>query len=126
MSASKLLPAAGGLIGWAAAFTWVYALHGIGCASGWEQVDLGPANLQRLVLVLSWAVWVLVLVLSWAVWVLVLALWLWRARRRRVNNAGAAAGPGRLLLRLIELTAWVGLAATVVSLMPVVTHALCI
>jgi len=116
MSAPKLLPAAGGLIGWAAAFTWVYALHGIGCASGWERVDLGPASLQRLVLVLSWAVWVMLL-----------SLWLWRARRRRVNgNAGAAAGPGRLLLRLTELTAWVGLAATVVSLMPVVTHALCI
>ena len=116
MSAPKLLPAAGGLIGWAAAFPWVYALHGIGCASGWEQVDLGPASLQRLVLVLSWAVWVLLL-----------ALWLWRARRRRVNfNAGAEAGHDRLLLRLAEVTAWVGLAATVVSLMPVVTHALCI
>jgi len=59
--------------------------------------------------------------------VLLLALWLWRARRRRVNfNAGAEAGPGRLLLRLAEVTAWVGQAATVVSLMPVVTHALCI
>jgi len=116
MSAPKLLPAAGGLIGWAAAFTWVYALHGIGCASGWERVDLGPASLQRLVLVLSWAVWVALL-----------ALWLWRARRRRVNvDVGAAARPGRLLLRLTELTAWAGQAATVVSLMPVVTHALCI
>jgi len=121
LSAPKLLPAAGGLIGWAAAFTGVYALHGIGCASGWERVDLGPATLQRLVLVLSWAVWVMLLSLS-----LSLSLSLWRARRRRVNNAGAAAGPGRLLLRLTELTAWVGLAATVVSLMPVVTHALCI
>jgi hypothetical protein len=66
-------------------------------------------------------------VLSWAVWVMLLSLWLWRVRRRPANgNAGAAAGPGRLLLRLTELTAWVGLAATVVSLMPVATHALCI
>lgn len=117
MNARLLLPAAGGLLGWAAAFVLIYGLHGLGCAAGWDKVDLGSASLQRAVLVLSWTGCVLVS-----------ALWVLRARRRRTghrHHAGADGASG-LLLRLAEASAWMGLVATVVSLLPVATHSLCL
>lgn len=116
MNRSVLLAAAGGLFGWAAAFSWVYALQGIGCATGWDRVDLGSVSLQRAVLVVSW--------LAWSA---LLALWLRRVRvRRRHINSAPPAGATPLLLRLAEMSAWVGLVATIVSLAPAATHALCL
>lgn len=116
MKPLALLSAMGGLIGWAAAFASVYALHGLGCARGWDEVDLGPLSLQRAVLVLGWAAWTALL-----------AAWVWRVRRRGLRaGLSRPEPPAALVLRLAEVSAWVGLLATVVSLMPVATHALCL
>lgn len=115
MSRGALLAAAGGWIGWAAAFASVYALHGLGCAAGWDRVDLGPLSLQRALLLAAWAGWVLLL-----------AAWLWRVRgRARCAGAARPPPPAALLQRLAVLSAWAGLAATVVSLLPAATHGLC-
>ncbi len=61
-----LLRVLAGLIGWAAGFSILYGLHGIACARGWSAVNIGPLDLQRLVLGLAWigsvaaiAVWTL-------------------------------------------------------------------
>ncbi|MBA3623511.1 MAG: hypothetical protein M3496_07425 [Pseudomonadota bacterium] len=114
MKASALLWAMAGLIGWAAAFSLVYALHGIGCARGWDDIAAGPASLQRLVQVGAWLA--CLPPLAWLAW------WL---RRQRQGLADAVPSQ-RLLTLLAETSAWVGLAATVYSLSPVATTSVCI
>lgn len=116
MKRGALLAAAGGLFGWAAAFSSVYGLHGLGCAMGWEHIDLGPLSLQRTVLVVSWLAWLALL-----------ALWVWRVRSwRRHADLASPTTATPLLLRLAEMSAWTGLLATLVSLLPTATHALCL
>lgn len=39
---------------WAAVFTGVYSLHGLGCALGWPGFPLGPLSLHRTVMVAAW------------------------------------------------------------------------
>ena len=94
-----ILRLSAGLIGWAAAFCLVYALHGIGCASGWYAARLGPFDAQRAALLAAWA-------LSLAA-TLAIALWLHRTRATKLDRAAAATG-------------WVGFAATLITFLPVI------
>ena len=43
------------LLLWLVVFSAVYGLHGIGCAAGWENIDVHGVSLVRLVLVAAWA-----------------------------------------------------------------------
>lgn len=43
-----------GLILWAAGFSLLYGLHGLGCANGWNEVGLAGATLFRWLLVVTW------------------------------------------------------------------------
>ncbi|MEZ0170356.1 hypothetical protein [Microvirga sp. TS319] len=52
-SPSLLLLVAGFGI-WSSAFASLYAANAIGCASGWQNVDVGPISLNRLVLAVLW------------------------------------------------------------------------
>lgn len=107
----ELLRALAGLFGWAATFTLVYALHGLGCARSWHLVAVGPTELHRAVLVGTWLVCLLLLGL--------LAL--------RTQRAESGAAPQqRLLARLARSSAWVGFVATAFSLVSVVTASPCL
>ncbi|WP_157265684.1 hypothetical protein [Azohydromonas aeria] len=107
----ELLRALAGLFGWAASFTLVYGLHGLGCARGWHLVALGPTDRHRAVLVATWFACLLLLGLL--------------ALRTRRAEAGAAP-PQRLLARLARTSAWVGFVATAFSLVSVVTASSCL
>lgn len=93
-----LLRLSAGLTGWAAAFCLIYALHGLGCAAGWETVRIGGTSVQRLMLLAAWAI-----ALGTT---LVIALWLRRFRATNLDRAAAALG-------------WVGFAATFVTFAPI-------
>jgi hypothetical protein len=95
-----------GLVLWAIAFCVLYGLHGIGCAAGWAGVAAGPVSLHRMLLLLAWVACIAAS--------LALALWLRRG-----------AGHG-LIERTAEVSAWVGLAATVVTGVPIVTLPVCV
>lgn len=88
---------------WAIAFAAVYGLHGLGCALGWTSVAFGPVDLHRGAMGL--------------VWLLFIAL-----------NAGllllAPRGTVRET-RLPRLGLWIGLVATVYTLVPVVLTTSC-
>ena len=101
-----------GFAGWAASFMGVYALHGVGCAGGWQDVPLGPTNLQRVVQAGSAAACLLVMA--------VLAVWL----HRRLAPAFVHAGD-RVLATLTRTSAWAGLAGTAVTLPPVFATSVC-
>ena len=40
---------------WAVVFSLVYALHGAGCALGWQEVEAPLGSMHRLVLTLAWS-----------------------------------------------------------------------
>jgi len=88
---------------WAALFSAVYALHGLGCARGWPAVatPIGPLHPALIV----------------AVWLVGLAL-------HGMLLALFPAGPAREQ-RLPRLGAWTGLVASVVTLSPVVLVSSC-
>ena len=109
MKALTLLLPVAGLLGWSAAFVLVYGLHGIGCANEWHLIELGPTSVQRAVQVGTW--------LACLPPLAALAFYL---RRQRL------AGASGLLAQLAETSAWVGLAATVLSLFPVAATSVCI
>jgi hypothetical protein len=109
MRAMTLLLPIAGLLGWGAVFALVYGLHGIGCANEWHLIEVGPTNVQRAVQVGTW--------LAGLPPLAALAFWL---RRRRLSGASG------LLAQLSETSAWVGLAATVLSLFPVMAASVCI
>lgn len=112
MRAAALLWSVAGLIGWAGAFSLVYALHGIGCASDWPQIDVGPTNLQRVVLAAAF--------FACLVGMAALAAWLhWRPARAFANSGEP------VLARLTRTCAWAGLAATAFTLFPVLTSSVC-
>ncbi|MHA6723910.1 hypothetical protein [Sphingomonas sp. RS2018] len=104
---TALLRMSGGLIVWAVAFCVLYALHGIGCGAGWATMRIAGVGLHRAALV---AAWLACLAAGGAV---VLAT--------RSGRDGAA---------LIERTAWrialVGLAATAITGLPIVTIPACL
>lgn len=102
-----------GFVIWSVAFVTIYSLHGIGCASGWDAIMVGPTSLQRLVQVLLW--------LAFLPPLLVLALWLRRFRQKSARDASR-----RWLALVGEATAWAGLAATLITFAPTITASVCI
>ena len=48
-----------GLMVWAFGFSLLYALHGIGCASGWNEVQMCGGTLFRWILVSTWMLLIL-------------------------------------------------------------------
>jgi hypothetical protein len=110
--AAPLAAAAGGLLGWAAAFAALYGLQGLGCALGWPGVatPIEGVDLHRATLV---ATWLLGLAIG--------AAW-WGATRSRLARAAAE---GRWLARLAVRVATVGLVAQAVSGMPVLFASQC-
>lgn len=94
---------------WAIGFALAYALHGVGCAAGWTEVTVGPGlDLQRAVL---WGTW-LATALACAQLLSVL--------RDRGGNLRTA-----LPARLPRDGAWIGLGATLVTLLPVAVASSC-
>lgn len=49
-----LLQVSAGLILWAAGFSLLYALHGLGCEAGWHQRAFLGGTFFRWIMVLSW------------------------------------------------------------------------
>lgn len=99
-----------GLIVWAAGFSLVYALHGLGCALGWPLVTLGPLSLFRWVMLIGWAGTLLANCL--------VLLWSWRLGRSR--------SIGAFELRLARVSAIVGLGAAAVSYAPSAFSVVCV
>lgn len=87
-----LLRLSAGLIGWAAAFCLIYALHGLGCAGAWD------ASRFRWAMLVAWGISIAA--------TLGVALWLTRRRGTSLERAAAALG-------------WVGLAATIITFIPI-------
>ena len=94
-----LLRLSAGLIGWAAAFCLIYALHGVGCARGWDGLRWAGVDLHRWALFAAWGG-------SLAV-TLAIAIVLHRRRATTLDRAAAATG-------------WIGLVATFVTFIPLV------
>jgi hypothetical protein len=95
---------------WFATLSILYAVQGTGCANGWDRIEVGPASLLRLALLVLWSVSLAALAAFYA-----------RCRRAR---AQAAPGAGRFLWRAsaaltvaaVAATCWVGLAIFVPSI----------
>lgn len=93
-----LLRLTAGLIGWAAAFCLIYALHGLGCAGGWNAIPFAGLSVHRWTLLGAWAGSLLA--------TLSVALILNRRRTTPLDRAAAALG-------------WVGVAATLITFAPI-------
>lgn len=85
-----------GLLLWAAGFSVLYGLHGVGCAVGWGNARFGPVTVLSVVLVGTW----LAFVAMASVWLVVL----WRRDGlaqsdllRKVGLISALSGLGGLL-----------------------------
>lgn len=113
MKAPGLVWAIAGFVIWSVAFVTIYSLHGIGCASGWEAIRVGPTSLQRLVQVLLWVAFLPPL--------LALAL-----RLRRFRQKFPADTARRWLALVGETIAWAGLAATLITFASTITASVCI
>jgi len=100
-----LLRLSAGLIGWAVAFCLIYALHGVGCAAGWEQAPVLGGDRQRVVLIATWLACVAATVS--------VALYLMRRRTTLLERAAVATG-------------WTGVAATIVTFVPIVVVPSCL
>jgi hypothetical protein len=91
---------------WGSAFMALYGVLSVGCLLGWEQIGLGPASLQRFVLLLIWIVHIVAIGLL---------LW-WTARRltaQHIDEPNPAnfliwAGWGSMVSAL-GATIWTGL-----------------
>lgn len=101
---TMLLRLSAGLIGWAVAFCLIYALHGLGCARGWDTVPLAGSSVQRWVLLGGWAVSLLA--------TLLLALRLQRVRATALDRVAAA-------------LAWVGVVTTLLTFAPIAVVPAC-
>ncbi|WP_114966541.1 hypothetical protein [Alkalilacustris brevis] len=88
---------------WAVTFSVVYALHGAGCALGWDGVSAGPVSLHRAALVGSWA----------------LGLIAGAALLLRLPASGGVQSG------LPRAGAWTGLVATLFTLFPVLVISSC-
>jgi len=88
---------------WAVTFSAVYALHGIGCARGWSVAFAAPGTLHHSAMLAAWAAGML------ACLVLVARLPEGGGLQHRLPRAGA----------------WIGLAATVFTLLPVLVASTC-
>lgn len=100
-----LLRLSAGLIGWAAAFCVIYALHGLGCAGGWYRMPLAGLDVHRWALIAAWIV-------SLGA-TLGIALWINRHRAGQLDGAAIVTG-------------WVGFGATIVSFAPLIMVPACL
>lgn len=94
-----------GLALWAAAFVVLYSLHGLGCAIGWAQGEMFGITQAKAILLGSWAVLITAQ--------LVLLAWLLRRRETQLDRIGIAVG-------------WIGLAATIVTGVPILAISSCV
>lgn len=101
-----LLRMTAGLTHWAAAFCVLYALHGLGCASGWAAVAVGPVSVQRLVLTMAW--------IGGIAAGIALTGWLYRTRGDELPD------------QIAVVLGWIGVAAIVVGGLPIVTLPTCL
>lgn len=102
-----LLRAVAGLIGWAAAFSMLYAVQGLACALGWDEAPVAGISVARMVLILVYVGWVGLL--GWLCWYL------------------RPQGDRRDLLAWLALaSAVIGLASTLYTGMPVLATRTCI
>ena len=95
----KLVMASAGLIVWASAFVFLYALQAIGCAVGWNHGSLGGFNQLTVILMFAWIAHIVPL--------LVLV-----PQQFRSAKAGGGGGQESFLLWLAFLMTLVGLVAT--------------
>ncbi|MBM9593400.1 hypothetical protein [Roseitranquillus sediminis] len=93
---------------WLAAFSGVYGLHGVGCAFGWADVELLSISLFRVALLAAWGAAVL--------------LQLSLIPTLGSNRFGSAAP---FVRRTSVALAWVGLVATLWTLLPVAVMSAC-
>lgn len=93
-----------GLLLWAVLFSVIYALHGAGCAWGWPARQTPLGSLHPLLMRLVWLAG------------LGLHLALMRLPSRHHGPRGN---------RLIRLGDWIGLTASVVTLLPLMTSSTC-
>jgi hypothetical protein len=105
-----VIRALAGLLLWAAGFSLLYGLHGYGCAAGWgTQAVAGPFTLLNAALIGAWMM-LLAAALGWALLV----------------HAGRVPGNQPILLRVTEISAWVGLAGLLLTGAPVLLPAHCL
>ncbi len=88
---------------WAAIFSAVYALHGVGCAMGWTEIDLVIGSLHRMAMASAWLVGILASV------ALLVHLPSGPALPHWLPRAGA----------------WVGIGATLFTLFPILVTSSC-
>ena len=86
---------------WAAAFTAVYSLHGLGCSLGWTGIALGPLTLHRTLMLAAWVAGLL------------------------AGGALLIVTPATAENRLPRLGMWIGLVATFFTLMPLLVASSC-
>lgn len=94
-----------GLVLWAAGFSILYALHGLGCALGWTGPSIFGLTQVKGLLIAAW----LCLVAAQAG----LIVWLLRYRESQMDRIGIANG-------------WIGFFATVVGGFPVLAISSCL
>lgn len=99
-----LMRALAGPILWAALFSMIYGLHGMGCNLGW---NLRPAPIANWHYLAMWTAWIVGLALH----VLLIRILPEGEGRRR---------------RLIVLGAWIGFVSSIYTLFPVVVTSSCV
>ena len=93
---------------WLAWFSGVYGLHGLGCAMGWHEQNLGSLPGLRVLLVAAWVSGIVVQVVL-----------LWALRTPRF-------APGTVFARRLSgVMSWTALIATLWALFPVVFTRYC-
>jgi hypothetical protein len=85
---------------WAAGFAAIYGVQGVGCARGWDAVDLGPLTMLRALLI--------VLVAATMAAIAIVAARLQAASRQ----ASAVGTPEALILAISSAAAWLAVPAT--------------
>ena len=96
------------LLLWLASFSAIYGLHGIGCASRWPEIAVGPISLFR---------WLLL-----AAWMAALLAQIGVLAALRSERFGSPAPFGRWTSLALG---WVGLVATIWTLHPVAVISTC-
>ena len=66
-----LLLMSAGFVAWFAALSLLYGIQSLGCAHGWDKIQIGPTSLLRVTLLVLWL----------AFFPPVIALYLWSRRR---------------------------------------------
>ena len=97
---------------WAIGFSVVYALHGTGCARGWTDTAVaGSASLHVVAL--------------WSGWLITLAAGLLLLLALPPSRTAALAPGGGDSAQLPRIGAWIGLGATLFTLLPVAVASSC-